>query len=55
MSKKEQVDRTATTLESLLIIELLKGEVPQLEIRKFIGCDIHRISKLAKLLKTNKK
>lgn len=55
MTKKENTERTNELLELILIIEFLKGGIPQLEVRKVIGCDIHKVNKIAKLFKINKK
>ncbi len=49
--KQQQPDATAELLRDLLIIELAKANVPQLEIRKIVGCDIYRVSRIAKVLK----
>jgi hypothetical protein len=32
-------------------VELAKAGVPQLEIRKVVGCDMHRVGRIAKVLK----
>lgn len=55
MSKKETTDRSAELLEFLLITELLGRGIAQHDVRKLIGCDIHRVSKIAKLIKNSKK
>lgn len=47
-------DAVAELLRDLLIVELAKADVPQLEIRKVVGCDIHRVSRIAKILKRAK-
>jgi hypothetical protein len=47
-------DPSADLLRDLLIVELAKAGVQQLDIRKIVGCDIHRVSKIAKLLKKAK-
>lgn len=44
-------DNTADFLRDLLIVELYKANVPQLEIREIVGCDVHRVSKIAKVLR----
>ncbi len=49
--KKEQKDQTADLLKDLLITELGKAGVPQLEIRKIVGGDIHRVNRIVKYLK----
>ena len=46
--KKQQGDPTTEVLKDLLITELGKAGVPQLEIRKIVGCDIHRVSRIVK-------
>jgi hypothetical protein len=52
--KQQQADPTAELLRDLLIVELSKAGVPQQEIRKYLGCDIVRVSRIAKLLKKAK-
>ena len=39
---------TVELLKDLLIVELGKASVPQLEIRKIVGCDIHRVSRIVR-------
>jgi hypothetical protein len=51
---ESQKDPIAELLRDLLIVELAKANVPQLEIRKVVGCDIHRVSRIAKVLKKAK-
>jgi hypothetical protein len=53
-SNKEEQNPTAELLRDLLIVELGKAGVPQLEIRKILGCDIHRVSRIVKHLKKAK-
>lgn len=55
MAKKEQDDKATQLLEQMMILELLKNGVPQHDIRKHMVCDIHQVSKLAKLLKKGSK
>lgn len=43
-----QTDPISDLLRDLLITELAKGSVPQLEIRKIVGCDIHKVSRIAR-------
>ncbi len=52
-TKKDGAKKDPTTelLRDLLILELAKGNVPQLEIRRIVGCDMHRVSRIAKALK----
>jgi hypothetical protein len=55
MAKKRSepvVEKAAVELlKDLLIVELGKASVPQLEIRKIVGCDIHRVSRIVRHLK----
>lgn len=53
-SFKNQSDPTVELLKDLLIVELAKAGVPQLEIRRILGCNIHRVNKIAKVLKKAK-
>jgi hypothetical protein len=48
--KKEEQNPTNELLRDLLIVELGKAGVPQLEIRKILGCGIHRVSRIVKHL-----
>ena len=48
---QEQSDPTPELLRNLLIVELAQAGVQQLDIRKIVGCDMHRVSKIAKVLK----
>jgi hypothetical protein len=57
MGSKKQSRETGgctETLKDLLIIELAKAGVPQLEIRKIVGCDIHKVSRIARHIKQEK-
>jgi hypothetical protein len=56
MPKKRILDvngekATVELLKDLLIVELGKASVPQLEIRKIVGCDIYRVSRIVRHLK----
>jgi hypothetical protein len=53
--KKAQQDPVAELLRDLLIVELARAGVPQIEIRKVVGCDMHRVSRIAKVLKKAKR
>jgi hypothetical protein len=50
-----QADAGTELLRDLLITELAKANVPQLEIRKIVGCDIHKVSRIARYFKKEKK
>ncbi len=53
--RKQQLDDpTAELLRDLLIVELAKAGVPQSEIRKIVGCDMHHVSRIARHLKKAK-
>lgn len=41
-------EQTLEILKDLLITELGRAGVPQAEIRKIVGCDIHRVSRIVK-------
>jgi hypothetical protein len=49
-----QRDTTAELLKDLLIVELAKSGVQQKAIRKIVGCDMLRVSRIAKVLKKAK-
>jgi len=52
---KPQVNQTAELLRDLLIVELAKAGVPQPKIRTIIGCDMHRVSRIARYFKKTKR
>jgi hypothetical protein len=54
-TKKQQSDQTSELLRDLLIVELAKVGVSQPQIRKIVGCDMHRVSRIARHLKKPKK
>ena len=41
-------DKTSDLLEKILISQLALGGVPQQNIRKIVGCDINRVSAIAR-------
>jgi hypothetical protein len=45
---------TVETLKDLLIVELARAGVPQQQIQKIVGCDIVRVSRIAKHIKVRK-
>jgi len=53
--KQQQADQTNVLLRDLLIVELAKVGVSQPQIRKIVGCDMHRVSRIARHLKKAKK
>jgi hypothetical protein len=48
--KKEKTSEEITIdlLKDLLITELGRADVPQLEIRKIVGCDIGKVNRIVK-------
>jgi len=51
MSKKrttEGHDSTSELLRDLLITSLGRAGVPQVEIRKIVGCDMNRVSRIVR-------
>jgi len=52
--KEGPADSTPELLRDLLIVELAKAGVQQLDIRKIVGCSMDRVSKIAKILKKAK-
>jgi hypothetical protein len=42
---------TAALLRDLLIVELAKAGVPQHDIRDVVNCDMHRVARIARLVK----
>jgi len=51
---KRQNNEVAELLKDLIIVELGRAGVPQLEIRKIVGGDIHRVNRIVKFMKKNK-
>lgn len=54
MKQKKEENSTQELLKDLLIVELGKAGVPQVEIRKIVGGDIHRVNRIVKLLKKSR-
>ncbi len=52
--KPQQPDSSAALLRDLLIVELAKAGVPQPGIRKIVGCDMNRVSRIARHFKKTK-
>lgn len=54
--KKQSKEAAGSTelLRDLLITALARAGVPQLEIRKIVGCDIHKVSRIARHIKQEK-
>jgi hypothetical protein len=48
--KNKEVDAVADFLKDLLIVELCNAGVPKQEIRKIVGCDMNRVSRITKFL-----
>lgn len=46
--KASENDRVSELLKDLLITELGRAGVPQPEIRKIVGCDMNRVSRIVK-------
>jgi hypothetical protein len=49
--QQQQIDPMPDLLGDLLIVELAKAGVPQLQIRKILGCEMHRVSRIARYFK----
>jgi hypothetical protein len=45
---RPEEEKTTDLLEKILITQLALGGVPQQNIRKIVGCDINRVSAIAK-------
>lgn len=52
---RQSADSGAEILRDLLIVELAKAGVPQPEIRGIVGCDMHRVSRIARHFKRTKR
>lgn len=55
LTKLKKSKTVEELLRDLLIIELAKAGIPQLEIQKILGGDINRINRIAKYFKSRKK
>ena len=59
MPKKKRstndTDTAADLLRDLLIVELAKAKVPHQQIRKIVGCDMSRVTRIARYFKKPKK
>lgn len=47
-------ETTISLLQDLLIAELGKADVPQQEIRKIVGCEMRRVTRIVKHMKKEK-
>ncbi|BAU46798.1 hypothetical protein SVA_0216 [Sulfurifustis variabilis] len=52
--KIQEVNETAEVLKNMLIVQLALAGVQQRAIRNIVGCDINRVSRIARHLKANK-
>ncbi len=53
--QKRDGDHVAEVLKDLLITQLSAAGVPQQAIRKIVGCDANRVSRIAKHIKSAKR
>jgi hypothetical protein len=51
---KEQKDTIEDLLREMMIVQLLLAGIGQHQIRQIVGVDIHRVSRIAKLIKKPK-
>lgn len=51
-TRRPQGDEATELLRTLLIVQLALAGVPQREIRAVAGCDMHRVSRTLKPLKS---
>jgi hypothetical protein len=51
---KKKRNEVEEMLKSLLIVQLAKAGIPQPDIRKIVGCDIWRVSEIARHFKKKK-
>lgn len=49
--QSEEAEGSTELLRDRLITELAKAGVPQPEFRKIVGCDIHKVSRIARQIK----
>jgi len=55
MAKKAEQATELSVLQDLLIFQMAAAGVPQAQIREAVGVDMHRVSRIARLVKTTKK
>ena len=55
MTKRTEETAVLTTLQDLLIFQMASAGVPQAEIRKVVGVEMYRVSRVARLVKKSKK
>ena len=53
--RQGKADTTVEVLKDILITQLGIAGVPQANIRKIVGCDIHRVSAIVRHVKTAKR
>ena len=53
--RQRDSDDTAELLKDILITQLGMSGVPQQSIREIVGCDINRVSRIVKHLKSAKR
>jgi hypothetical protein len=53
--QRPEADPNTELLQNLLIVELAKAGVSQPAIRKILGCDMHRVSRIARHFKKAKR
>ena len=53
-STKEKSD-SAEVLRDILIVQIGMADVPQNVIRNIVGCDMNRVTRIVKHLKTSRK
>lgn len=51
---RAKAQTTDDLLRDMLIVQLLLAGIGQLQIRQIVGVDIHRVSRIAKLMKKAK-
>ena len=51
---KERQDNLEELLRDMMIVQLLLAGIGQRQIREIVGVDIHRVSRIGKLMKRSK-
>jgi Trp operon repressor len=54
MAKAKQSQSTEDLLRDMMIVQLALAGIGQRQIRQIVGVDIHRVSRISKLLKNAK-
>ena len=52
--QKSESERLLQVLQDILITQLGRAGIPQLQIREIVGVDVHRVNRIVRYLKIKK-